>query len=380
MHILHLIKTSEGALWALEFIKNIKEKYPEVKISVVLPSDGKYYCDYLLVCDNVFPLTYNLNTKIFKSGFELRNLVRTLEPDIIHSWFAQTTLFSRLFLRDLNIPRLFQVVGPLHLECFLFRTMDLFSAQKNDYWVATSRYTYKKYLEHGVHRKRLFFNYIGYNLDLIRQRSDKSEKFDVRREFKLPDHVRIIGTASYMYPPKMFAKAGVKNHEMLLDVFKVLLKRRDDVVLVIGGTEFGSKKKYFERIKKMSRKISSDKILFTDYVSNLGGLISQFDVFVFLSLSENLGGVYESLLFEVPTVSSDRGGIPELIVDGETGFTCDLNSITCVVDRIEKLLDDDQLSKFFKKRGVEKVFEVFNTDYSIEKSFSIYKEIVNNIN
>ena len=76
---------------------------------------------------------------------ELRKIVKNENPDIIHSWFTQTTLYARFFLRDIKIPRLFQVVGPLHLENKLFKFFDIYSAQKNDYWIATSNYIFNKY-------------------------------------------------------------------------------------------------------------------------------------------------------------------------------------------------------------------------------------------
>jgi glycosyltransferase involved in cell wall biosynthesis len=163
---------------------------------------------------------------------------------------------------------------------------------------------------------------------------------------------------------------------MLLSVFDVLLQRRDDLVLIIGGSTFGNNLKYAKKLKQIASSISKNKIIFTGFSQNVGKLISEFDVFVFLSLSENLGGVFESLLFKVPTVASDRGGIPELVINGETGFTCDLKSIYEIADKIEVLLKDKVLVNNFRVNGQQRVFDVFDYSKSIENSYEIYKKLL----
>lgn len=380
MHVLHLIKTSEGAIWAYELMRDMKEKHPEIRFSVVLPSGGRHYEEYFSVCEQVFDLSFEVNAKIFARGKELIRIVRQVKPDIIHSWFAQTTLYARLFLRKIKVPRLFEVVGPLHLETYIYRNFDILSAQKIDYWKATSKYTFNMYLNHGVKDDKLFLNYIGVDVSKFIQDKENSPFFDVRKLFNLPDGIKIIGTASYMYPPKLFAKRGVKNHEMLFKVFKELLKRRDDVVLIIGGSTLGSDKKYEHKLREQAKRISMDRIIFTGFVQNLGRLITEFDVFVFLSISENLGGVFESLLFEVPTVASDRGGIPELVINEETGFTCNLDSVNEIADKIEILLENKDLASQFKLKGQLKVFDVFDKTQSLKYSYEIYKSLIGKSN
>ena len=378
MHILHLLKTSEGGAWALEFIQELSHRYKkEITFSVVIPSGGRHFIKYKEVCFKVYEFDFNLDFTLFRQGQLLRKIVNEDKPDLIHSWFAPTTLYARLFLRDFKIPRLFEVVGPLHLEFVLYRLFDIFSAQQNDYWKATSLYTYNLYLKYGIKEEKLFFNYIAGNLQESIDIANNYPTVNLRNKYNIPENIKIIGTASYMYPPKKFRKHGVKNHEMLLQVFKQLLKKRSDVVLIIGGTTIGPNKSYELKLKKIARSISEDKIIFTGWVNNLSRLITEYDAFVFLSLSENLGGVYESLLYQVPTVASNRGGIPELVIDGETGYTLDLKSIDDIIDRIERILDYKEISEKFRRNGLTKVHEVFQKDKSIRKSYEIYCHLLN---
>lgn len=378
MHILHLVKTSDTAIWVYNLMKEIKLRNDDITFSILLPKGGRYYNQYFEVCENVYDFDFRLDAKVFGRGKKFRSIVLKENPDIIHSWYTQTTFYARIFLRDIKIPRLFEVIGPLHLEFFLSRYADIWSAQKSDYWKATAKYTYKKYESYGVGKEHLFFNYIAADLEQRLELMVSAPEVNLRTKYHIPDHMKIIGTACYMYPPKFLDKQGVKNHEQLLEVFKAILQKRDDVIFVIGGTTLRKEDKHYEdKIKEAAQSISSDKIIFTGWVDNLGRLISEFDIFVLLSISENLGGVYESLLFQVPTVASDRGGIPELVLDGETGFSCSLDSTIKIAERIELLLDDKEIQEKFKKKGFDHVKNVFDKSTSINISTDIYREIYN---
>jgi glycosyltransferase involved in cell wall biosynthesis len=376
MHILHLIKTSEGAGWAFDIINSLTETYDNVTFSVVIPPGGKHFEKYKDVCRDVYEFSFALDTKLLSRGIKFRTIVKKDNPDIIHSWFTQTTLYARLFLRDIKIPRLFQVVGPFHMEKFIYRNLDIFSAQRNDFWNPTAQITYDLYRKMGVAHSKLFLSYITH-LDNYETSFNSSKVFNLRQIYNIPSGSKIIGTCSMIYPPLFLMKRGIKNHELLLEVFEKILQKRNDIYCIIGGKTFGNNTMYEEKLKRKAAQIDKNKIIFTGFVPNLGRLITELDVFIFLSLSENHGGVFESLLFKVPTVSSNKGGIPELVIDGETGFTCNLNSIDEVVEKIELILDNPQVGEAFKSKGYNRVKEIFNREKSITRSYEIYREILN---
>jgi glycosyltransferase involved in cell wall biosynthesis len=376
MHILYLVKTSEGATWALRLLEGLKNKYNNITFSAILPPGGKHFDDYKKMCENVYEFEFELGKNILRNGKILKEIVAKDKPDIIHSWFTQTTLYARFFLRNIQVPRIFQVVGPLHLESSIFKFFDIKSAQKNDYWVATSKYILNKYLKAGVKKSKLFLNYAFIDTDkTLRQKNRNKNNLDqFRKKYKISNNLKILGTASYIYPPKFYQKNGVKGHEQLLDVFEKILMLREDVVLIIAGTTFGGNNTYENKLKKKAAKISKDKIIFTGRYTNVHDIISNFDAFIYLSKSENLGGVYESLLFEIPTISSDRGGLTELVINNETGYNVSLEENNKIVETIIKLLSQDNAS--FKAKGRKKVEDVFNKEQIICKAYNIYIEIL----
>jgi len=70
--------------------------------------------------------------------------------------------------------------------------------------------------------------------------------------------------------------------------------------------------------------------------------ISASDILVLPSLSEGRPNVVlEALSCEVPVVATDVGGIPELIIDGETGYLVPSKNPVELAEKINKLLEDE---------------------------------------
>lgn len=129
-----------------------------------------------------------------------------------------------------------------------------------------------------------------------------------------------------------------------------------------------------DKLKRMAAKIDKDRILFTGEYRHVFEVISNFDLFVYLSKSENLGGVFESLLFEVPTVSSNRGALPELVIPGETGYIVELNDIRRIADTINFALESDNTQ--LQKNGKKLILDTFKKEIVIDTAVNIYKVVL----
>jgi len=85
-------------------------------------------------------------------------------------------------------------------------------------------------------------------------------------------------------------------------------------------------------------------------------VLSIADLFLIPSGSETFGlAALEALSCSVPVVSTNIGGLPEVNVEGETGYLCDLDDIDCMAKHSVEILSDDklfeQLSKNARKRA-----------------------------
>jgi len=87
-----------------------------------------------------------------------------------------------------------------------------------------------------------------------------------------------------------------------------------------------------------------DDIRFLGKQDPVEEILSIADVFLMPSGSETFGlAALEAMACDVPVVASRVGGLPELVVDGETGFLCELDDLDAFTERTKQLLTDAEL-------------------------------------
>jgi glycosyltransferase involved in cell wall biosynthesis len=126
-----------------------------------------------------------------------------------------------------------------------------------------------------------------------------------------------------------------KNHEGLLSIFEKLLVNFPNAHLHLLGE--GPK---IELIKQLSVNLKlDDNITFYGWVANPMDYIVKADVLVLPSIIEGLPGVIlEAMIAKVPVVAYNVGGIPEIVIDNETGYLVELNDESTFVKKLEKAL------------------------------------------
>ncbi len=99
-------------------------------------------------------------------------------------------------------------------------------------------------------------------------------------------------------------------------------------------------------------------------------VLSIADLFMIPSGSETFGlAALEAMSCSVPIISSNVGGLPEVNIDGETGFVCELADVECMGRSATKILKDEKLHSKMSK-AARKRAEIFE----IDKIVSIYEE------
>jgi len=104
-------------------------------------------------------------------------------------------------------------------------------------------------------------------------------------------------------------------------------------------------------------------------------VLSIADLFLIPSGSETFGlAALEAMSCSVPVISSNIGGLPEVNIEGETGYLCDLDDIECMAEHAKNILTDDalhtQLSENARKRA-----ELFNQDKVVGDYERFYEEV-----
>lgn len=277
----------------------------------------------------------------------------------------------------MNIPRIFQVPGPLHLEHHLFGQWEIMWADHNDYWIGSSEFIRKLYIErYHVNPSRVFRSYYGIDLST----TTSGESF-LRKEFGVPQDATLLGNVSYIYPPKLFLgqTIGLKGHELILENVGRLLGKYPKLWMIFIGSQWGKDQSYFNKLKSRAEEIGKGRIIFAGYMPHKKVLEAwrEIDLAIHVPFSENCGGVVEPLLVNTPVLASNVGGLPEVITHLETGLLCSRNDESFTT-QLEYALTNPDKMKRLALEGNKRVHELFERKITASQIHSIYQKILYN--
>lgn len=202
-------------------------------------------------------------------------------------------------------------------------------------------------------------------------KNDTLEHFDVSVPIEVIPN--FIDLQRFRKQPKdHFKKAICPNGEKLVvhtsnfrkvkrvdDVLKVFCEVRKVVpskLLLIGD---GPER---QKMEDAAREICTEDIRFLGKLEAVEEVLSVSDLFLMTSEKESFGlAALEAMACEVPVISTNAGGLPELNQEGKSGYVCNVGDINAMVEKAIHILDNKNLDAF--KKGAlarAKEFDVNN--------------------
>jgi glycosyltransferase involved in cell wall biosynthesis len=164
-----------------------------------------------------------------------------------------------------------------------------------------------------------------------------------------------------------------KNLPLLLDVWARVAPAHPAARLLIAGGG-----PLLDTLRRLAeRRGLAASVRFSGYVPEAEKVdhFTLADVFVFPSAMEGFGlAVAEAMACGVPVVASDRGSIPELLVDGEGGFVCDPERPEIFVERLGRLLADAPLRAKLGAANAERVDRAFRWERCVTATRRVYED------
>jgi 1,4-alpha-glucan branching enzyme len=166
-----------------------------------------------------------------------------------------------------------------------------------------------------------------------------------------------------------------KNLFFLLDVYREVARERPEARLVIAGSG-----PLLDPLKRAADRADlANRVVFAGYVPEAEKVecYRLADLLLFPSSMEGFGfSVGEAMSCGLPVVVSNRGSLPELVLDGEGGFLCDPEDAPAFASRALQLLSDPALREKFGSANRERVDRLFRWDHCAENTKRVYEEVL----
>jgi L-malate glycosyltransferase len=137
---------------------------------------------------------------------------------------------------------------------------------------------------------------------------------------------------------------------------------------------------YGSYIIKLLKKLKlGDRIIFTGSLTE-GDIIKEYlnaHLFICPSSIENSpNSLAEAQMLGVPIIASYVGGIPDMIIPGETGLLYRFEEIEMLAENIRKVFSDNKISQHLSEKGINAALQRHNQVANCDQTIHIYKSIV----
>ncbi|WP_439880195.1 N-acetyl-alpha-D-glucosaminyl L-malate synthase BshA [Pontibacter sp. MBLB2868] len=162
----------------------------------------------------------------------------------------------------------------------------------------------------------------------------------------------------------------VKRVEDVIRIFAQVRQHMPSKLLLVGdGPERPKMEKFCRELQ-----ICND-VRFLGKLDAVEEVLSIADLFLMPSEKESFGlAALEAMACEVPVISTNAGGIPELNIDGVTGFTSPVGAVDEMVQNALKVLDDNNLPRF-KANALARA-KVFDISKIVPLYENLYQKVI----
>ena len=328
--------------WVVELISFLPAEIPDISVHVV-PKGLGGKADFILRLQWV------------------ERKVQELQPDLLHAHYA--TSFG--FIGALSRKRPFVIsawgsdIFSFPRKSFFHRILLSWILRKANFLCSTSEIMAKEMYRYIDKDSKI--EVIPFGVDL--------EQFSPPQMRETPPREQVVfGVAKYLQPiygldylVKAFARVE-HNHPG-----RALLKIAGD------GPELG-------RLQAMAEKLEiSSKVEWLGEVTNaeVASFYQELDVVVVPSLEESFGvTAVEGSACARPIIASRVGGLPEVVLDGETGIMIESQNVGSLVDAMEYMLENPEERARMGLAGREFVLKNYDFQDNVTQMEKVYKALI----
>lgn len=298
-------------------------------------------------------------------------LIRKGRYDIVHCHTSKGGFVGRLAARLANVKVIIysphgDIFGGYFSKiktCF-FVWLERFAARFTDKIITLTKSGIDPYLKARIGKKSQF-DYIYNGVDIAALEKRNVSRKQKRQQLAVGDDCPLVVTAGRLVP--------VKGYKYLIEALPLIVREAPNIqVIFIGDGELRE-----ELLNKAKALKLENNALFLGMRNDVPEIISCSDLFVLPSINEGFGIVLlEAMAMRRPIVATNVGGIPEVVLDGETGILVPPKDPVQLSDAILKLLKDTSLARRMGEYGYQRLKSCFDIKEIVLKTERLYEGLL----
>lgn len=296
-----------------------------------------------------------------RAAWRLSRIIRQLKPQIVHAHDPHGVALASLALSiappDPDVPLLASRRVDFHLKGNSFSR---WKYRQVDCFIAASEAIRGILLADGVPAHQVVTIHEGIDVDRVQA----APPANVHAELWLPAHAPIVGNVAALVPHK--------GHRHLIDAAALVIRDVPDARFVVLGE--GPLRPQLER--QIAERHLEKHVLLAGFRADVLSMHKGFDVFALTSVTEGLGtSLLDAMAAAKPIVATSAGGIPEVVLDGETGLLTPPHDHTRIAAAIVRLLGDELLRQRMGEAALARVRTLFSAERMVTATVNLYERV-----
>jgi glycosyltransferase involved in cell wall biosynthesis len=311
---------------------------------------------------------------------KIKKIIREFKPDIVHTHASKAGTLGRLAASACNVP---VIVHTFHghvfhsyfgiLKTTLYKNIERFLARKSNAIIAISEKQKEELTK--IHRicsaDKVHVIPLGFDLSKFRENMNEKRK-NFRSRYNLDEDEIAISIIGRLVP--------VKNHTLFLEALKKVSEKTSKKIraFIIGDGE----SRHEIELKAEALQIpftdgtkSNSKILltFTSWIKEIDVALAGSDIIALTSFNEGTPvSLIEAQAAGKPIVTTNVGGIENVVKNEETAFLCENNNPEEFVNGLLKLVEDDNIREVMSQNGWKHVKDKFHYTRLVKDMENLY--------
>ena len=316
-----------------------------------------------------------------RAYFKIKKIIKEFNPDIVHTHASKSGAIGRLAASACTVKL---IVHTFHGHVFhsyfnkavssLIVLFERYLAKKTNAIIAISNIQKNELVEKYkiAPAEKIFTIPLGFSLEKYSKNQTK-KRVIFREKYGFDSNEIIIGIIGRVVP--------IKNHKMFVEVASIIKKKHGAGIrfAIIGDGESVSsvKKKSLEMGLSYSYFVTNPKcitdIVVTSWETEIDQVLGGLDIVVLTSYNEGTPvSLIEAQAAFKPVVSTDVGGVRDVITHGENGFITDVDDVESFAGYLSLLIENKDLRNIMGNKGYNSVINKYSKQRLIDDVKKLY--------